>query len=93
MRNGFGANEEWPKQRPRVRRRRIKNEETEPELEDSGFHYNLGDEMSQLGQTLSFGDVKVKVETNSEVPANNSQFRMRKPLIPITCQNKDLPHS
>ena len=36
VRNGFGANEEWPKQRPRVRRRRMKNEEAEPELEESG---------------------------------------------------------
>ena len=36
VRNGFGANEEWPKQRPRVRRRRVNNEEAELEIEYSG---------------------------------------------------------
>ena len=36
MRNRFGGTEEWPKQRPRVRRRHIKNEEAEPELEEFG---------------------------------------------------------
>ena len=30
--NGFSENEEWPRQRPRVRCRRIKNEESEPKL-------------------------------------------------------------
>ena len=29
VRNGFGVNEEWPKQRPRVRRRWVKNEEVD----------------------------------------------------------------
>ena len=93
MRNRVGGNGEWPKQRPRVRSRRIKNEETEPELEDSGSQDNLGDEMPQPGQTLSFGDVKVKVETNYEVPADNSQVQMRKLLNPIPYQNKNPPHS
>ena len=36
MCNRFGGNEEWPKQRPRVRCSRIKNEETEHGLEESG---------------------------------------------------------
>ena len=36
VQNRFGANEEWPKQRPRVRRRCVNNEEDEPEIEDSG---------------------------------------------------------
>ena len=93
MCNRFGGNEEWPKQRPRVRRRHIKNEETEPGLEESGSQDNLGDEISKPSQTLSINDVKVNIETNSEVPADNSQARMRKPPITIPCQNKDLPHS
>ena len=42
MRNGFGANQEWPKQRPRVRHRHIKNEEVEPELEEFGSQDNFG---------------------------------------------------
>ena len=90
MRNRFGGNGEWPKQRPRVRRRRIKNEETEPELEESGSQGNLGDEVSEPSQTLSISDVKVNIETNSEVPADNSQAQMRKPPIIVSCQNKDL---
>ena len=36
VRNGFGVNEEWPKQRPRVRRRRVNNKEVELEVENSG---------------------------------------------------------
>ena len=71
VRNGFGANEEWPKQRPRVRRKRVKNEEAEPELEDSGSQDDLGDEMFQPDQILSFDDVKVEVETSGEILANN----------------------
>ena len=43
MRNGFGVNEEWPKQRPRVRRRRVNNEEAKLEVEDSSSQYDLGD--------------------------------------------------
>ena len=73
MRNGFGANEEWLKHRPRVRHRHVNNEEFEPKLEEFGSQDDLGDEMFQPGQTLSFDDVKVKVETNAEVPANNYQ--------------------
>ena len=34
VRNGFGVNEEWPKQRPRVRRRWVKNEEFNIGFED-----------------------------------------------------------
>ena len=73
VRNRFGVNEKWPKQRPRVRRRHINNEEAEPELEDSGSEDNLGNEIAEPSQTLNIGDVKVKVETNSEVPTDNSQ--------------------
>ena len=73
MRNRFGGNEEWSKQRPRVRRRHIKNEETDPEREESGSRDNLGDEISKPSQTLSINDLKVKIETNFEVPADNSQ--------------------
>ena len=73
MRNRFGGNEEWPKQRPRVRRRRIKNEEAEPELEESGSQDNLGNEISKPRQTLSISDVKVKIEINFEVHVDNSQ--------------------
>ena len=69
MRNRFGGNEEWPKHRPRVRHRYIKNEEADPKLEESGSQDNLGDEISEPRQTLSMSDVKVKVETNSEIPA------------------------
>ena len=45
--NGFGENEEWPKQRSRTRRRRIKIEEAEPELEESGSQGNLDNEVSE----------------------------------------------
>ena len=93
MRNRFGGNEEWPKQRPRVRRRCIKNEEVDPELEESGSQTNLGDEISEPSQTLSVSDVKVKVGKNYEVPADNSQEQMGKPPIPIPCQNKNPHHS
>ena len=73
MCNRFGVNEEWPKQRPRVRHRCINNEEDEPELEDSGSEDNLGNEIAEPSQTLNIDDVKVKVEPNSEVPVDNSQ--------------------
>ena len=42
VQNGFGVNEEWPKQRPRVRRRRVKNEEAELEVKDSGSQDDFG---------------------------------------------------
>ena len=42
MQNGFGVNEEWPKQRPRVRRRRVNNEEAELEIKDSGSQDDWG---------------------------------------------------
>ena len=92
MCNGFGGNEEWPRQRPRFRRRRIKNEETEHELEESGSQGNLGDEVSEPSQTLSISDVKVKIETNSEVHVDNSQNQVSKPTTTIPCQNKNLLH-
>ena len=84
MRNGFGDNEEWNKQRPKVRRRHVNNEEAKPKIEDSSSWDDLGDEMFQPNQTLSFDDVKVEVETNAETPANNSQDRLRKTPIPVT---------
>ena len=46
MRSRFGVNEEWTKQRPRLRRRCIKDEEVEPELEDSGSQGNMDNEAS-----------------------------------------------
>ena len=45
IRNGFGENEEWPRRRPRTRRRRIKTEQVEPELEESSSQYNLDNEV------------------------------------------------
>ena len=70
VRNGFGASEEWPKQRPRARHRHVNNDEVKPELEDSSSQDDLGDEMFQPDQTLSFDDVKVEVETSAENLAN-----------------------
>ena len=70
--NGFGENEEWPKQRPRTRRRCIKTEEVEPELEDSSSQGNLDNEVSEPSRTLSTSNVKVKSETNPEIPVDNS---------------------
>ena len=72
VRNGFSANEEWPKQRPRVRCRHVNNEEVEPKLEDYVSQDDLGDEGFQPDQTLSLDDVKIEVETSVETPANNS---------------------
>ena len=43
IRNGFGENEEWP----RTKRRRIKTEEVDPELEEFGSQGNLDDEVSE----------------------------------------------
>ena len=54
---------------------------------------DLGDEGFQHDQTLSLDDVKVEVENSVETPANNSQSRVKKPPIPITCQNKNSSHS
>ena len=93
MRNGFGVNEEWRKQRPRVRLRHVSNEEAELEIEDSGSEDDFGDEIFQHDQTLSLDDVKVEVETSVETPAINSRGRVKKPPIPITCQNKNPSHS
>ena len=47
IRNGFGENEEWPRRRPRNRRRCINTEEVEPKLEESGSQGNLDNEMSE----------------------------------------------
>ena len=93
MRNGFGVNEEWPKQRHRIRRRRVKNEESELEVKDSGSQDDLGDEGFHPDQILSLDDVKIEVETNVETPTNNFQGRGRKPLAPITCQDKIYSHT
>ena len=79
MRNGFGVNEEWPKQRPRVRHRWVNNEEVELEFGDSGSQDDLGNEGFHPDQTLSLDGVKIEVETSVETPANNSQGRERKP--------------
>ena len=68
MRNGFGVSEEWPKKRPRVRRRRVNNEEAELEIKDFGSQDDLGDEGFHLDQTLSLDDVKIEVETSVETP-------------------------
>ena len=72
MRNGFGENEEWPRQRPRTKHRRIKTEEIEHELEESGSQGNLEDEVSEPSQTLSINAVKFKSKTNPKVPVDNS---------------------
>ena len=93
MRNGFGVNEEWPKQRPRVRRRWVKNEEVKLEIKDSGSQDDLGDEGFHPNQTLSLDDVKIEVETSIETPANNSRGRVRKTSIPITCQDNSSSHA
>ena len=93
MRNGFGENEEWPRRRPRTSRRRIKTEEAKHELEESSSQGNLDKEVSEPSRTLSTRNVKVKSETNPEILFDNSQPRVRKPMITIPCQNKDLPHS
>ena len=53
----------------------------------------MGDEVSEPSQTLGIIDVKVKIETNSEVHVDNSQNRVRKSVATIPCQNKNLLHS
>ena len=93
VRNGFGVNEEWPKQRPTVRRRQVNNEEAELEVEDSGSQDDLGDEGFHPDQTLSLDDMKIEVETSFETPANNFQGQGRKPSTPITCQDKSYSHT
>ena len=72
MRNGFGENEEWPRWRPRTRRRHIKTKEIKPDLEESGSQGNLDNEVSKPSRTLSISDVKVKSEKNHEMPVDNS---------------------
>ena len=71
---------------------RIKDEEAEHELEESGSQGNLDDEVFEPNQTLSINDVKVNIETNPEVLVDNSQPQVRKPATTIPYQNKDLPH-
>ena len=71
VRNGFGDNEEWPKQTPRVRCRWVNNEEAELEVEDSGSQDDLGGEGFHPDQTLSLDDVKVEMETSIEDFAHN----------------------
>ena len=53
----------------------------------------MGDEGFQPAQTLSLDDVKIEVENSVETPTNNSRGRVRKPLIPITCQDKISSHA
>ena len=81
MRNVFRVNEEWPKQRPRVRHRHVNNEKSELEIEDSGSQDDLGDEGFQPDQTLSLDDVKIEVklvlkllQIILEVEEGNPQF-------------------
>ena len=71
--NGFGENEEWPRQRPKNRRRRIKTEEVGSELEECGSQDNLDNEVSEPIQTLSSNKFKFKFETNPEIPVDDSQ--------------------
>ena len=52
---------------------RVKNEEDELEIKDSGSQDDLGDEGFQPDQTLSLDDVKIEVETSVETLANNSR--------------------
>ena len=93
MINGFKVNEEWPKQRPRVRHRRVNNEEPELEAKDSSCQDHLGEKGFHPDQTLSLDDVKIEVETSVETPVNNFQGQGRKPLAPLTCQDKRTSHT
>ena len=73
MHNGFGENEEWPRQRPRIRRRHIKDEEAEPELEESGSQGNMDNEASGPSQIWNVSGVKFETKTNPKVPVDNPQ--------------------
>ena len=92
-RNGFGENEEWPLRRPKTRWRHIKTEESRPELEECGSQYNLDNEVSKSGRTLSRSDFKVNSEVNPETPVDDSRPRTRKSVITTPCPNDGLPHS
>ena len=93
VRNGFGVNEEWPKQRPRVRCRWVNNEEVELEVKEFGSQDYLRDKGFQPDQTLSLDDVKIEVETSVEAPVNNFQGRGRKPSTPLTYKDKISSHT
>ena len=71
--NGFGENEEWPRRRPKTKRRHIKTEEAGPNLEECGSQDNLDNEVSKSGRTLSSSDFKVKSETNPEIHVDDSR--------------------
>ena len=73
MRNGFGENEEWPRQKPRLRRRRIKDEQAELDLEDFGSQGNMDNEASRPSQIENVSGFKFETETNPEVPIDNPQ--------------------
>ena len=49
--------------------------------------------MSEPSRTLSSSDFKVKYEVNPETSVDDSQPRMKKPVITAPCPNDDLPHS
>ena len=91
--NWFGENEEWPRRRPKARRRRIKTKVVGPELEECGSQDNLGNEVSKSGRTLSSNDFKVKSEVNPETPIDDYRPQMRKSMITAPCPNDGLPHS
>ena len=71
--NGFGENEEWPRRRPRTRRRHIKTKEADPELEEFGSQGNLDNEMSEPSRIPSTSDFKVKSETNPKILVDDPQ--------------------
>ena len=73
MCNGFGENEEWPRRRLKTRKRRIKTEQVESELEDSSSQGNMDNEASRPSQIQSVSDVKVETNTNLKVPIDNPQ--------------------
>ena len=92
-RNEFGENEEWPRRRPKTRRRRIKTEVGGPELEECDSQDDLDNEISKPDRTLSGSDLKVESEVNPETLVDDSWPRMRKPVITTLCPNDGLPYS
>ena len=89
----FGENDEWPQRRSKTRRRRFKTEVGGPELEECDSQNDLGNEISEPGRTLSDSDLKVKSEVNLGTAVDDSQPRMRKPMITTPCPSEGLPHS
>ena len=92
-RNEFGENDEWPRWRPKTRRRRIKTEVGGPELEEFDSQNDLDNEISEPDLTLSDSDLKVESEVNPETPVDDSRPRRSKPMITAPFPNDGLPYS